>query len=247
MQSNRLTQRLKRRRVLQGIGWFSGSLLLAKGCAQSGANSTSDLAQTAYGGSSPTGAALNACVLYPQQTEGPFYLDLDLVRQDITEGKPGVPLKLLLTVNDAASCTPIPRATVDIWHCDALGNYAGSTAVITPGPGGNSSETFLRGTQITDANGQVEFDTIYPGWYPGRATHIHLKVHLDENTVLTSQMYFPEQVTRTVYAQEPYNSRPNPDTTNARDFLMGNSEAVLVSLSKEGQGYTGRLTIGVAG
>lgn len=291
MNSNQRVKNIRRRRLLQGIGWFSGSLLLSKGCASPGANGTADLAQAPSSSSqtpsSPVTGSSNVCVLYPEQTEGPYYIDLDRVRQDITEGKDGIPLKLLLNITDAEGCTPISGAAMDIWHCDAAGNYAGYSAAATstpdggygeaatpsqrpadgngsgqpgrlpagdPPPGRNagghraptSNDTFLRGTQITDVNGQVEFDTIYPGWYRGRTTHIHLKVHLDANTVLTSQMYFPEEITRAVYAQTPYNDRPDRDTTNAQDFILKGNETVVLNLTETGNGYTGRLTIGVA-
>lgn len=290
MNPNQFVKSIRRRRLIQGMGWFSGSLLLAKGCALPGVDSVANSSQAPSGTSqtpsSPAGTASDSCVLYPEQVEGPYYVDLDLVRQDITEGKEGVPLRLVLQVTDAQNCAPISGAAVDIWHCDAAGNYAGYSAAATSPPDSGygaaanpaqppsnasssgrpapppsnpfsrgrgsmgqtptNNETFLRGTQITDADGQVEFDTIYPGWYPGRAVHIHLKVHLDSNTVLTSQVYFPDEVTSAVYAQAPYNSRPNRNTTNDEDFILGNNQAVLLSLSEAENGYTGRLAIGVA-
>lgn len=154
MNSNQIVQLIKRRRAIQGMLWFSGSLLLTKGCA-SQANSSADL---------------------------------------------------------------LPR----------------------------TSSTSSGSQTVSSANGQVEFFTIYPGWYMGRTVHIYLKVHLDTNTVLTSQMYFPEQITRAVYTQKPYSDRTNRDTTNDQDFIMGDSEAVLINLSEEEKGYAGRLTIAVA-
>ena len=121
------------------------------------------------------------CVLTPEQTEGPFYLPLELFRQDITEDRPGLPLRLRITVADVKACAPLADAAVDIWHCDAQGYYSGVEA--QPGGGaseaagaGTASGTFLRGVQLTDADGIVEFQTIYPGWYSGRTVHIHMKV-----------------------------------------------------------------------
>jgi protocatechuate 3,4-dioxygenase beta subunit len=123
------------------------------------------------------------CLLTPEQTEGPFYLPLELMREDITEGKPGVPLRLRIAVADANACTPLANAAVDLWHCDAQGYYSGVAA--RPGGGasqeagaGSESGTFLRGIQLTDADGLAEFTTIYPGWYAGRTVHIHMKVHI---------------------------------------------------------------------
>ena len=121
-------------------------------------------------------------VLSPELTEGPYYLPLELIRQDITEGKPGLPLRLRVAVVDLANgCAPLPDAAVDIWHCDAQGYYSG----VEGNPGGNASSeagagaaagTFLRGVQPTGADGLAEFLTIYPGWYSGRTVHIHMKV-----------------------------------------------------------------------
>ena len=123
------------------------------------------------------------CVLTPEQTEGPYYLPLDLLRQDITEGRPGLPLRLRIAVVDVNGCSPLPDAAVDIWHCDAQGYYSGFTGY----PGGDADPeagagveegTFLRGVQTTNADGIAEFQTIYPGWYTGRTVHIHMKVHV---------------------------------------------------------------------
>src|SRR5580765_1665508 len=126
------------------------------------------------------------CVLAPEQTEGPYYIARERVRRNITEGKPGVPLSLRTTVVDAHTCRPIKGATVDVWHADAAGAYSGFGA----GVGGS----FCRGVQPTDARGLARFETIYPGWYPGRAVHIHVKVHVHGNVVHTGQLYFPDAV-----------------------------------------------------
>lgn len=111
------------------------------------------------------------CVLTPEQEAGPFYIDLAQVRQDIVEDRPGLPLALALTVVDSDTCEPIRDAAVDVWHCDALGVYSGESWE------GSEGETYLRGIQLTDGSGLAEFATIYPGQYPGRTTHIHVKVH----------------------------------------------------------------------
>ena len=150
-----------------------------------------------------------ACLLTPQSEEGPYYRAPRLERSDITEGKPGVPLALRLRVIEAASCTAIAGARVDIWHCDARGLYSAF-----PGQGDSrnidqSSTTFLRGTQLAGTSGWTEFKTIYPGWYDGRATHIHFKVFLDERTVLTGQTFFPDALNEFIYTNVPdYTGRP---------------------------------------
>jgi protocatechuate 3,4-dioxygenase beta subunit len=107
----------------------------------------------------------------PEMTEGPFYIAREKVRRNITDGHPGTPLVLRLTVVDASTCKPIKGAAVDIWHADAAGNYSGFGA-------GSGNRTFMRGIQRTDANGVATFRTVHPGWYQGRTVHIHVKVHV---------------------------------------------------------------------
>lgn len=142
----------------------------------------------------------DVCMLMPEVTEGPFHLDPALIRADITEGKPGMPMQLRLQVV-TADCTPVEGARVDVWQCDAEGVYSG---VQNLGGGlDTGGQTFLRGTQSTDANGVAAFQTIFPGWYPGRTTHIHYKIILEDQTVLTSQIFFAEAVTAGVYEDHP--------------------------------------------
>ena len=153
------------------------------------------------------------CVLIPEETAGPFPLDLSgseqFFRSDITEGHPGVPLTLTMALVDTnAGCAPVSDARIDVWHCDADGVYSGygQPGVDTTG------ETFCRGIQITDANGQVTFQTIYPGWYAGRITHIHFQAFLGSGLVATSQIAFPDEVTDAVYAVDPYAAK-GPNTS----------------------------------
>jgi protocatechuate 3,4-dioxygenase beta subunit len=184
-------------------------------------------------------AAAPGCVLTPEQTEGPYYIDGALVRRTITERKAGVPLALRLTVVDADTCKPISAATVELWHADALGVYSGFGA-------GASSHTFLRGAQRSNASGLVVFDTIYPGWYRGRTPHIHVKVHVGGETVHTGQLYFRDATTQRVYQRAPYRAHGEPDTTNAADGIYGNGGSKsLLALHRRGSGYVGRLTMGV--
>src|SRR5205823_10382354 len=114
-----------------------------------------------------------------------------------------------------SSCAPLSGAYVDIWHADASGNYSDV--------GNTSGQKWLRGYQITDSNGTVKFTTIYPGWYMGRAVHIHFKVRTYSGTqtqgTFTSQFFFDDSITDTVYQQAPYSSRPNRDTRNSNDGI----------------------------
>lgn len=116
------------------------------------------------------------CVLNPEQEEGPYYYDGTIVRSNIAETQVGVPLQLLITVVDTNTCDPLAGAAVDVWHCDASGVYS---HVVNGAISTSSNGTiWLRGVQLADSTGLVTFYTVYPGWYSGRATHIHVKVHI---------------------------------------------------------------------
>jgi protocatechuate 3,4-dioxygenase beta subunit len=180
-----------------------------------------------------------SCVLAVEQTEGPYYIARERVRRNITEGKPGVPLSLRTTVVDARTCKPIKGATVDVWHADAAGDYSGFGAGVGDG-------SFCRGIQPTDAHGLARFETVYPGWYPGRAVHIHVKVHVHGNVLHTGQLYFADAVTDAVYKRAPYAARPARDTRNAADpiFSQGGRSSVL-HVARSGKGYVASIVMGV--
>jgi len=189
----------------------------------------------------PAGVASGAisCVLAPEQTEGPYYVANEKVRRNITEGRPGTPLALRLAVVDASTCKPIRGAAVDIWHCDASGVYSG---VGDAGP----DTTFMRGVQRTNAQGLAAFQTVYPGWYPGRTVHIHVKVHVGGNVVHTGQLYFPDAVTDAAYTRQPYARRAGRDTRNAADVVFRNGgRNSLLRLQRSSSGYAGSITMGV--
>ncbi len=182
-----------------------------------------------------------ACTLAAEQESGPYYLRYENLRSDITEGRPGVPLQLRIALVDARRCAPLQNAALDIWHCDAVGVYSGFTANNPDGPPGGlggrgprgrgpaglgfgppggppparqTDETrFLRGVQMTGQDGVAEFATIYPGWYVGRAIHIHLKVDLGGHVSHTGQLFFPEEFTEQVAKLEPYAKRRNVERT----------------------------------
>ncbi|MCW1934777.1 intradiol ring-cleavage dioxygenase [Pararhodobacter zhoushanensis] len=186
----------------------------------------------------------DVCALTPGVTEGPYYLDTGLIRRDITEGRPGVPVHLRLQVVDAA-CAPIEGARVDLWHCDAQGVYSSFG-----GDSGQSSargETFLRGTQIADAQGIVTFDTIYPGWYRGRTTHMHFKVWLDEHTVLTGQIFVPDALSEYLYLNVPaYQREGARDTVNRTDRIAQQAtQASFAAVTEEDSAYLVQMIIGV--
>lgn len=207
------------------------------------------LAVTAVGGAMMPRSALaqsaalitgaDVCVITPEVTEGPFYFDPALVRPDITEGRPGLPVRLRLQVVDQA-CTPIANARVDVWHCDAEGNYSGYDNK-------EPRETFMRGTQMTGADGVAEFSTVYPGWYRGRTTHIHFKVFLDETNVLTGQLFFPDEISEQIYAAvAPYNERSGRDTFNENDNIARQAGAASVGkISTIEEGYDVAMIVGV--
>jgi protocatechuate 3,4-dioxygenase beta subunit len=210
------------------------------------------------GAQSPAAARVPAltCILAPEQTQGPYYIAREKVRRNITENKPGTHLRLRLAVVDAASCKPIKGAAVDIWHCDAGGIYSGYVAASTgAGPGGGQptdKHTFLRGIQFTNAQGIAEFETVYPGWYRGRTVHIHVKVHLHDDTVghvvHTGQLYFVDTLTSKVYEAAPYRARAaERDTFNNTDgiYAQGGKQSML-TVQRDGHGgYIGSITLGV--
>ena len=256
-------RRLSRRRLLGGFGAVGlGALVSAcSGGSDNAAPTRSASVGTTSGGTatvspqsstSPATAALfddsATCTVTAEQTEGPYYFDVDSIRSDISEDRVGAPLRLAIRVQDASECAPVANAVVDIWHCDAEGLYSGFESASMGGGGGGRSddETYLRGAQVTNADGIVEFRTVYPGWYSGRTVHIHTKVHLDTATLLTTQLYFDESVTAQVYAQSPYAAQGMPDTSNASDMVSHSGDVPMLTLSKDGAGWLGVITLGVA-
>ncbi len=153
----------------------------------------------------------DVCLVQPETTAGPFYLEPALVRQDITEGRPGLPMLLRLQVV-TADCAPIAGARVDVWHCDADGVYSGVQG---------DTGTFLRGSQDTGGDGVATFRTVFPGWYPGRVVHVHYKVFLPGGReVLTSQVFFDDAFAGEVHADHPaYEARGPQDTTLRADRI----------------------------
>jgi protocatechuate 3,4-dioxygenase beta subunit len=194
-----------------------------------------------------------ACVVRPAQTEGPFFVDERLNRSDIRTDsaggaiKPGAPLALTFLVSRIGNaCEPLPGAIVDIWHCDAAGVYSG---VNDARAGSTAGSDFLRGYQITDPGGRASFTTIYPGWYPGRAVHIHFKIRTEEggrNYDFTSQLYFDDALTDQVYQAQPYVARGGRVTGNADDGLYRNGgDQLLLTVVPAAEGYAATFGIGL--
>ncbi|MER7791102.1 intradiol ring-cleavage dioxygenase [Streptomyces sp. NPDC097640] len=205
-------------------------------------------------------AAAAVCTLTKELTEGPYYLQHALVRSDVSEGKPGIPLQLTLTVVDNASCAPLNKALVEIWYCDALGEYSGFVG--NNGHQEPDNGKFLRGGVLTGADGVAKLTGIYPGWYRGRCIHIHLKVHTDVtltsdgsftggNELHTGQLFFSETVTQAVAKLSPYSTNTVPRTTLDADGIYdgGGASSGLLTLTALGSspsaGYQGTLTVGV--
>ncbi len=211
-------RRIGRREAMALLG--AAGAVFATGCGGTEASpSSSSTTVDAIGTSSAT------CAVTPTETIGPYPSLTDLFRSDIREGKSGTPLTLTLTVvNSRNGCSPLPGANVEIWQCDASGNYSEY--------GSQVAQTYLRGIQTTDASGQVTFTTIVPGWYQGRATHIHVEVVRNGVSVKATQLAFPESVNDAVYATGVYASRGSNPTKNVADGIFAdsiNSELATVS------------------
>ena len=206
---SRLGHRITRRQTL-GLAGLAGAAYVT------GCRATADEPAAVAEAQTPS------CVLVPEVTEGPYFVDTQLKRADVRANssggaaRPGIPLALTIRIVEVGSggrCSPYAGAAVDIWHCDAEGEYSGV----------GSDTDFLRGYQVTDANGAVTFRTIFPGWYRGRAIHIHLKVRTydgaTETYEYTSQLFFSDTTIAQAYDVAPYSGNGMPDTSNAADGI----------------------------
>ena len=247
--------RIKRREVLSFLSSAAAVSLLGCQREPSGSTSAKSSAQTVENTTTQQIAAVDVpnCVASPRQTEGPYFVEEGLNRSDIRSDpadgsvKAGVPLRLVLRVSQVSggACIPIEGAIVDIWHCDAEGVYSDASDRTFSTVGQKS----LRGSQVTNSDGTVEFVTIYPGQYPGRAVHIHFKVRNStdpQGYEFTSQLYFDDAVTDQVYARAPYRLRGQRDMRNERDRIyQSGGEQLTLQLVPDEVGYTGNFNIGL--
>lgn len=226
---------LNRRELLSLLGITSGGLFLLN-CA------------TVFGKKTIPFQDIPSCVVKPELTEGPYFVDEKINRSDIRTDtvsgkvKEGSVLELefrVSQVNDSA-CKPLNEAMIDIWHCDSQGIYSD----VRDFQFDTTGQNFLRGYQMTDKNGFAKFTTIYPGWYPGRAVHIHFKIRTD-NQEFTSQLFFDEAVTDRIYEQTAY-SKNGTRTKNERDgiFRQGNGQLML-NLTENEKGHKAIFEIGL--
>ncbi len=230
-----MTTTITRRDALSLLAVTTGSALMSRDA----------FAQAAGGDQAQLITGAEVCVITPEVTEGPYYFDPALERSDITEGRPGLPTSVRLQVVDE-QCRPLPGARIDIWHADATGLYSGFAN--QTGGVDTTGQTFMRGTQFADDQGVVEFATVFPGWYRGRTTHIHFKVFLDEATLLTGQLFFPDEVSERVYATvAPYTERTGRDTLNDGDGIARQAGPASVAEVEElPEAYLVQMIVGVA-
>jgi protocatechuate 3,4-dioxygenase beta subunit len=253
---------MHRRALLKGLAGSAALVVVSQGfvaCAAEAATGTDAPDTTGTGGTTTTPSAAS-CVLTAALTEGPYFVDEKLERSDIRSDpatgavSAGAPLSLTFNVSRVSSdaCTPLTGAYLDVWHCDAAGTYSD---VSGPGNGSAAGRKFLRGYQITDANGVARFTTIYPGWYSGRAVHVHFKLRLFAGITrtyeFTSQFFFDEALTSQVHAQSPYNSKGTRNVVNGRDGIYNSLSAAeratltLQATADGSGGYAGVINLGV--
>lgn len=250
-------QILNRRDALKLLGIGSAAFLVS--CAAPEVTSTlvpTSVSTLASNTQAPaaTSVALD-CIVRPELTIGPYFVDGQLNRSDIRSDpsdnsvREGIPLTLNVNVASVGenSCSPIEGAQVDIWHCDANGQYSG----VSDQGFNTQGQQFLRGYQLTDASGAVQFQTVYPGWYSGRAVHIHFTIRtkgVDGNEYqFTSQFFFDENLTDQAHALGPYASKGQRDTRNENDniFMSGGDQLLLSLQGDPAGGYSGSMSIGL--
>jgi protocatechuate 3,4-dioxygenase beta subunit len=244
---------LTRREVLVFFGTTAGAAMLAA-CVSAGLASSTPGASASSVASPLASGSIPACIVRPELTEGPYFVDEKLNRSDIrsdpatgtVEAGTGLRLAFAVSKLEGSSCTPFAGALVDVWHCNAAGVYSD---VRDPG-GSTVGSKFLRGYQLTDANGVASFTTIYPGWYSGRAVHIHFKIRSDAGATagleFTSQLFFDDELSNEVHLAEPYAAKGPHDMQNADDQIFNQSAGqTLLTVTPRGDHYTAAFEIGI--
>jgi len=257
---------LSRREAVSVLGVTGAAMLV--GCAPGGSEPESATTVPAQAGTSgepatatpevaapaETAESLPTCIVRPELTEGPYFVDEQLNRSDIRSDPSngsvveGAPLELTFRVSEVsgAGCAPIEGVFVDIWHCDAQGVYSDAQD-----QGFNTvGQKFLRGYQVTDGSGTARFITIYPGWYFSRAVHIHFKIRseLTSNSSyeFTSQLFFDDALSDQVYSEQPYASKGERSIRNADDgIFQGGGSQLLLEVGQTVAGYAGTFDIGL--
>lgn len=227
-----------------GFGLFTTQLIL--GCKK---NDDEVDPETTDGTETGTGE----CIKTASETDGPYPLynsrGSSISRVDVRDGKAGLPLYMTLTITNLNnSCAVLANATVDIWHCDKDGYYSGYSNQGYLGTQNNTSSVFLRGRQTTDSNGQVKFTSIYPGWYTGRLTHIHVQIYSGTKLLLTTQIAFPDAINQAVYTTDLYKAHGQNTMTLAQDnvFNDGTTGEMATVTTNAGGGYDLVHTINVS-
>ena len=197
------------------------------------------------------------CVVTPDSGEGPFYFDPSLMRSDVTSGRMGAPLDVAVQITRLRNCAPLAGVRFDLWQADALGLYSGYRD--QPGVGGVDAAatvgaTFLRGTQLTDADGWVRFKTVYPSWYGGRTPHLHFKVFVDSKEVIATQIFFDDEVNAEIFNNwDPYREHVRKRTSfNNNDTFLdrdqdGRTDGLFCQVEKyeRGSGVTAKAIVTV--
>jgi protocatechuate 3,4-dioxygenase beta subunit len=244
---------INRRQLLGRAATLVVSQSVFGACSASTTEADTD---SSNGNDTPAGSANATCVLTAALTEGPYFVDEKLQRSDIRADpstgalSSGTPLELTFNVAriSGSACTPLTGAYLDVWHCDAAGVYSDESA------NNSTGRKFLRGYQLTDASGVAKFTTIYPGWYSGRAVHIHFKLRLFAGATrtyeFTSQFFFDESLTTSVHAASPYSTRGTRNTLNSTDGIYNGlstaqKSALTLSTSKTATGYAGIINLTV--
>lgn len=244
---------LSRRDALKVLG-VGGAAFLAS-CVAPEVTSTLAPALTSTTVSPSATQAFLSCIVRPELTIGPYFLDDQLNRSDIRSEpsddsvRAGVPLTLAIGVFDVSqnSCDPIEGAQVDIWHCDAAGIYSG----VTDQSFNTVGQKFLRGYQFTDTTGLAQFLTIYPGWYSGRTVHIHFMIRTigaDKQAYeFVSQFFFDEAITDQAHSVQPYIARGYRNRLNASDNIYNNGgdQLLLEITGDHANGYAAAINIGL--